>query len=684
MKKNAVLFMVAFIVLNIVINVPALIFADGTGYVKVHIDGKEVSLREVNVEINGQALESDVPPLIYDSRTLVPIRFVAEHLNAEVEWNQENQEATIRALGKEIVLKPNSSDVLINGEKKKLPYDVPAKIVNDGRTMVPLRFVSEELGCNVEWNQDAWKAVIEIKDQEILDIDIDMDTHYPRIVVETTGPILYNAIDLEDLGKLVIDIPNTTLNIQDENKIAAKNTVNLDVNKYPVEKVRSSQFKVNPNVTRIAIDLDKLIDYEINYFSDGKGFEINFKNIITDLKTEQVNGKQAIVIKGTSKTEFNTFVLENPNRVVIDLMSSSYEIDKYEYEIDNSFIENIRVAEFDHSGYYNENEQVVRVVLDIKNEAGIPDFTPEVIGNDLVLHLNSKDFNSINYNTKNQEKGILSIITSGEAQYDISYDEDKNTMEIKIPKDIIDTSDGTMYIDDGLVDKITIKEDGEKKVVLVKLKRDIEYSDAVKQDSREILITMETKYKQFGDKLIIIDAGHGGKDPGTTGVVSKITEKELNLIVAKRLEKRLNEIGFKTLLTREDDVYIGLYERAEIANQSDGDAFLSIHFNAHYNPRTTGIETIYCPAYESDVKSEDNYPFVETIHSAIVDELNKTDRGISRRPEIVVTRETKMVAALLELGFISNPEDEKQILTFDYVDKAIEGIANGLIEYFGE
>lgn len=684
MKKIAVLFMVAFIVLNIVINVPALIFADGTGYVKVHIDGKEVSLREVNVEINGQALESDVPPLIYDSRTLVPIRFVAEHLNAEVEWNQENQEATIRALGKEIVLKPNSSDVLINGEKKKLPYDVPAKIVNDGRTMVPLRFVSEELGCNVEWNQDAWKAVIEIKDQEILDIDIDMDTHYPRIVVETTGPILYNAIDLEDLGKLVIDIPNTTLNIQDENKIDAKNTVNLDVNKYPVEKVRSSQFKVNPNVTRIAIDLDKLIDYEINYFSDGKGFEINFKNTITDLKTEQVNGKQAIVIKGTSKTEFNTFVLENPNRVVIDLMSSSYEIDKYEYEIDNSFIENIRVAEFDHSGYYNENEQVVRVVLDIKNEAGIPDFTPEVIGNDLVLHLNSKDFNSINYNTKNQEKGILSIITSGEAQYDISYDEDKNTMEIKIPKDIIDTSDGTMYIDDGLVDKITIKEDGEKKVVLVKLKRDIEYSDAVKQDSREILITMEAKYKQFGDKLIIIDAGHGGKDPGTTGVVSKITEKELNLIVAKRLEKRLNEIGFKTLLTREDDVYIGLYERAEIANQSDGDAFLSIHFNAHYNPRTTGIETIYCPAYESDVKSEDNYPFVETIHSAIVDELNKTDRGISRRPEIVVTRETKMVAALLELGFISNPEDEKQILTFDYVDKAIEGIANGLIEYFGE
>ncbi|WP_202707093.1 N-acetylmuramoyl-L-alanine amidase family protein [Sporosalibacterium faouarense] len=682
MKKIAILFVVAFLVFNVVLNAPALIFADKAGYVKVHMDGKEVSLMKVNVEINGQALESDVPPLVYDERTLVPIRFVAENLNAEVNWHQEEQEAVINALGKEIILKPNSSQVIIDGEKKELPYGVPAKIVNDGRTMVPLRFVSEELGCSVKWDQETLTASIQAESQEVLDIDVDMNTDYPRVVVKTSGPVLYNTIELGDFNKLVIDIPNSTLNIEDESKVDTKGILNLEVEKYPIKAVRSSQFKVDPNVTRIAIDLDNLTDYEINYLSNGEGFEIKFINNVSDVVAEEIDGNKAIIIKNSNKVEYSSFVLQDPNRIVIDLMSSNYDVDKYEYEIDDELISGIRVAQFDHDGYYNENEKVVRVVLDIKENAYMPEPQIETIDNNLVIFLEDKDFSSIDYNTLESDKGSLEITGLKETDYDVVYDDEVNTMHVRMPKDNIEIDNGKLNIDDDLVEDITIKEDGEEKVFEIKLKKNIEYTSFEKNGKKNILIVMEYKNKKYGDKLIIIDAGHGGKDPGTTAINSKIHEKELTLMVAKRLEKKLNEIGFKTYLTRDNDEYIGLYERTDKANSMDGDAFISIHFNAHNNPDVKGIETIYCPSYGSDQKTEDQYPFAETIHSAVVDAIGGIDRGINRRPEIVVTRESKMVAALVELGFISNPEEEKAILSFDYIDKAVDGISEGLMEYF--
>ncbi len=118
----------------------------GTGYGKVSLF--EIKDKDaIKVVLNGQELTFDVPPVIENDRTLVPLRVIFEALGAEVQWNGETRMVTAVKDGMEIKLVIDGA-AFKNGEPVDL--DVPAKIIND-RTMVPLRFVSEAVGCQVNW-----------------------------------------------------------------------------------------------------------------------------------------------------------------------------------------------------------------------------------------------------------------------------------------------------------------------------------------------------------------------------------------------------------------------------------------------------------------------------------------------------------------------------------------------------
>lgn len=683
MKKVAVYIFVFLMIFNVVVHVPKALAADNSEFINVNVDGKNINVRKVNVIINGQPLQSDVPSIIFDSRTLVPIRFVAEQLDAEVEWLQETMEAKINALGKEIILKINSTDVTVNGEKKQLPYEVPAKIV-ESRTMVPLRFVMEELSCDVDWDGDTWTGIVNIKQQEITDIVVKENTYSPSIIVETTGEVLYDVIELKDSNKLVVDIPNTKLNMQDQTKVDEKNIVNLIVDKHPIKTIRSSQFQVDPDITRVVIELDDFKDYEVEHLKSGKGIEINFINKVTDITLEQINDRETIVIHNTGEAEFSTFVLENPNRIVLDIKNSYYENEKYEYDIKTKFVKSVRAAQFEPSEQNEPSKGTVRIVFDLEEEESIPNIGTRIENGNLLVTLEQSNTQVLEYVNDEEDKVTLNIDTLGKSEYEVRHDVSNKLLEIIIPKDKIQITNGLIPIDDDLVKSIIVGEEGDYKRLILMMKVDISYVDQSTANSNRITLDIKSRNSQFSDKLIVIDAGHGGKDPGTRGKVSMVREKDLNLIVALKLQTTLEDLGFRTVLTRDRDEYIGLYERADIANATDGDAFVSIHFNAHTNSEVSGIETIYCPAYESEVKTGDNYPFAETLHNEVLKALDREDRDIDRRPEIVVTRETKMVAALMELGFLSNPEEERAIVTYEYLQNAAQGIANGLVKYFSE
>lgn len=200
-----------------------------------------------------------------------------------------------------------------------------------------------------------------------------------------------------------------------------------------------------------------------------------------------------------------------------------------------------------------------------------------------------------------------------------------------------------------------------------------------------------------GPPTVIIDPGHGGIDDGTK--YFGLAEKDVTLDVAERLERLLKSVRVETVLTRRDDVYVSLPDRAEIANLVAGTnsnvIFLSIHFNQSAVESVDGIETYYAdkkipPPTDwtwigffdrpEDEELDRGENLAADIQSALVARMMETNRGIKSR-SLFVTRHTRMPAVLVEGGFLSNKIENQLLRNDSYRERIAQGIATGLLTY---
>jgi N-acetylmuramoyl-L-alanine amidase len=197
--------------------------------------------------------------------------------------------------------------------------------------------------------------------------------------------------------------------------------------------------------------------------------------------------------------------------------------------------------------------------------------------------------------------------------------------------------------------------------------------------------------------MVIIDPGHGGRDDGA--VANGLVEKNLTLDLAFRVESLLQSYGFKTLLTRRDDAYLSLPERADISNTYDRSLFVSLHFNNSANTTASGIETYYAsekvipepqwtlagfftkPDTNEAVGANDTGEnFAGYVHAALINRTEAGNRGIKPKA-LYVVRHTRAHAILVEGGFLSNPFEARLISTPEYRDRLAAAIVDGLIQY---
>ncbi|MCJ7841616.1 N-acetylmuramoyl-L-alanine amidase [Lederbergia sp. NSJ-179] len=171
---------------------------------------------------------------------------------------------------------------------------------------------------------------------------------------------------------------------------------------------------------------------------------------------------------------------------------------------------------------------------------------------------------------------------------------------------------------------------------------------------------------------IVIDPGHGGKDPGSIGIGGNF-EKRLTLMTANKVAHDLREAGATVIITREDDYFISLKERVRISNSYHTHAFISIHYNASPRSSAQGLETYY---YHPTSRN-----LAESIQNSIVKNTQLQNRGI-QQSNYYVLRENSDKAVLVELGFITNPYDFSIIQTEEYQKEVAEGITSGLKNYF--
>ena len=171
---------------------------------------------------------------------------------------------------------------------------------------------------------------------------------------------------------------------------------------------------------------------------------------------------------------------------------------------------------------------------------------------------------------------------------------------------------------------------------------------------------------------VVIDPGHGGKDPGSNAY--GLVEKDLTLDLALRLQKILTSKGITTTLTRTTDEFISLEDRAEMANSSAKTIFISLHFNGHTDRSIGGTETLYWPG------SEKGRELASYIQSELGRRLVTRNRGF--KPErLKVLEETRCTAALVECGFLSNRWESQRCGAEWFRQILAEEIAQGILRY---
>jgi N-acetylmuramoyl-L-alanine amidase len=199
-------------------------------------------------------------------------------------------------------------------------------------------------------------------------------------------------------------------------------------------------------------------------------------------------------------------------------------------------------------------------------------------------------------------------------------------------------------------------------------------------------------------KRIMIDAGHGGKDRGTFSDPLALSEKEVALDVALRLEAILTQQGFEVAQIRTDDVFVEKGQRALMARLAEADLFVSIHFNAAGNPNARGTETyVLTPARQrstgdasspiAELGTETgnatdawNVVLGEEVHRALIDRLGTVDRGL-KRARFAVLRLAEMPAILIEAGFLSHEEEAREIASPTRRGEIAEALSNGIVAY---
>jgi N-acetylmuramoyl-L-alanine amidase len=215
-------------------------------------------------------------------------------------------------------------------------------------------------------------------------------------------------------------------------------------------------------------------------------------------------------------------------------------------------------------------------------------------------------------------------------------------------------------------------------------------------------------------RRVVVDAGHGGHDPGAIGP-GRVREKDVTLAIARRLARRLRDQGFEVVLTRSDDRYLALEERTAIANTARGDLFVSIHANAHPQRSRSGVETYVLDVahdrYAARLAARENgldLGGTREVARILADLDAKASAGPSGRLALLVQREVtsgirarvgavrdigvksalfyvllgaRMPAVLVETGFISNREEERRLASARYQDEVAAGIARAVAAF---
>lgn len=550
------------------------------------------------------------------------------------------------------------SQVKIIKDGQVIDMEIPSFVYID-RTLVPVR-MAETLGAKVDWDQKTKTAIVTHNGKKI-NLTIDSD------IVTIDGKA--DQLDNNSIPKLV----------KFENDDGSRTMIPLTY-------------------------LSNMLGYEVGWDSEAKAATVYTKkeekpeakpeikpeenkepinlNKVQSVKKEIVDGKEALVIYGTNKVETKIMKLQNPERIVVDLLDSNLEGSTfYNFDYDLGFIKGIRASQFSPDKNYKPDDKIVRLVLDVKDGIFDSNVKIDTYSDKVVIIPETNSWENLNYTVDGKNRTII-IKNLRETHYSIKYDDLTKSMEISIPKYAVDLLEGKLPINDNLVEEVKVVENLDETKLFIKFRKNIKYTTLSKDMDDKIVLQIERNQDiNPRDRIIVIDPGHGGIKPGSSSP-NGLVEKNLSLEISLKLEKTLKDAGYTVLMTRYDDSHIDLEDRSNIANDNFADIFISIHGNSFTNSAVNGIEVLYTPVVGDPIKDNIEKKLAQSLLDNVIKETGANNRGLVKSPRLVVTRKAKMPAALVEVGFLSNPKEEKLIANPDYQNNIINGIVKGIEVFF--
>ncbi len=516
--------------------------------------------QQAHINLNGKeiSMPSNVDIVSMKGSVMIPLRVVVEQLGYKVSWAGPSQTATISQGSNVVALTAGSTTAIVNGQQFDLEA---APIIQHGTTLVPLRFLGENTGATVKWDNSSKTVFLTMKQSQ-------PDTSGSKGGSSSAG----NSAGSSNTG--------ATGNSSTDNDSSGSNQGSTST--APSAMINALSFSDN----RLTVTVD-----------------------------------------GNVKPKYSS--LTNPDRIVLDLPKTGLS-DAF---LGGQTMSVGQVGKLDVTGYpqvagvryslFNSSPSTVRIVLDLTQAQ--------------------------QYKVITDTKGLVMVELNGATG--------NTTSPGGTTTPGTDTTGGTTT--GGTTTPGTSNGSGN--------------TGTTDNGSTSVTPTPGSGPGQNGKKVVVIDPGHGGTDPGAISL-NKRNEKDFTLAVALKVQALLQQdpnIDF--VLTRSDDTYPTLPDRVKLANNLHADVFVSIHGNSTTSKVSPSGTEIYYTRQQS-------LDFAKVVHDHVVQALGLPDRGIHAK-SLHVTRETTMPAVLIEAGYLSNAGDEALMYTDDFQQKLAQAVVDAIKEY---
>ncbi len=689
----------------------------------------ELTLGQKIAYLDGAAVELDAPPVLIQSRIMVPLRFIGQSFGAGVEWDNASRSVHITsAIGElsepGLTVTEGRASALVLRSSRRLVLESSSFLPEEGTFTVNLsRVTAEELTQEIEsaplerleihpLEDNSLQVVLHFDDaaaslvpQAVLSDDEEQLTISWPIGLKQAAFSQSGAIEHFSFGlplSVVPELIDTTEEVEAGGSLPGRVNAEVGVNLRPTPSTAQDKICTVPYLTEVEVVGETTGWYQVRLADGQEGWmtdewvtvttEIEEKVGVNVRSTPEVKrdnsnrittlypGHKVVVLKrenGWCRVDFGG---KQPGWIREDLVPIGSRLTQpvtisglrivfpqvvRDSELSGPWAESIYIE----TAQWIEAESELALELRLKKPIN-SHLLQDENGWRLMLGTLVEDI------SLSQASGgtTLRVRLQGQSRPTARYVASEQALLVTIPGAGMSSELPThLQGVGGLVQAVEATQLGDEVRLTIRLREQSAYHlNAVNgNEVWEIKIASPS----LVGKTIALDPGHGATDPGAMGTKGW-NEKDFTHDIAYRLRELLVSAGANVVMTREvNSPYIDAPRRAALINQANVDAFLSIHINSYSKRDVRGLETFYYPRYE-------NERFARLVHGELVDELGWPDRGVIPNTRYLIIKETHTTGALAEIGFISNATEEALLLQESVRIRIAEALFRAIERYF--